>query len=109
MGKIKIKKIDGATFLKISVSICTILGFIIGVVLGLTSIPTKTTTSLNGEIIKEELLTNFWPSYLQVIFTTIFYFIALALLMTLVVVAFNFLSKITGGITIEFEKEKKDK
>lgn len=105
MKKIKIKKIDSLAILKTSLSICSILGLIIGVILGLTSIPIKTTTSLSGEIVQKEILTNFWTSLFGVVFGTMFYFIAIALIITLVIVTFNFFSKFTGGITVEIEKE----
>lgn len=105
MRKIRIKKIDSLAILKISVSICSVLGFIVGVVLGLTSIPVKISSTLNGEIIQKELLTNFWTSLFGVVFGTMFYFIAIALLITLVSIVFNFFSKLTGGIIVEIEKE----
>lgn len=105
MRKIKIKKIDSFATLKTSLSICSVLGLIIGIILGLTSIPIKTTTSLNGQVIQTELLSNFWTSLFGVVFGTMLYFIAIALVITLVIVAYNFFSKITGGITVEVEKE----
>jgi hypothetical protein len=103
--KIKIKKIDSFAALKTSLSICSILGLIIGVILGLTSIPIKTTTALNGQVVQTKLLNNFWTSLFGVVFGTMFYFIAVALFITLVIIAYNFFSKITGGITVEIEKE----
>ena len=105
MKKIKIKKIDSLTILKTSLSICSILGLVLGIILGLTSIPIKTTTSLSGELVQKEILTNFWTSLFGVVFGTIFYFIVIALIITLVIITFNFLSKFTGGIIVEIEKE----
>jgi len=103
--KFRIKKIDSFATFKTSLSICTILGLIIGVILGLTSIPLKTTTSLNGQIVQTEILSNFWTSLFGVVFGTMFYFIAVACFITLIIVAYNSFSKITGGITIEIEKD----
>lgn len=105
MEKIKVKKIDSFAIFKTSLSICSVIGLIIGIILGVTSIPIKTTTSLNGEIVQKEILTNFWTSLFGVVFGTMFYFIAIAFIITLVIIAFNFFSKITGGITVEIEKE----
>lgn len=105
MKRITIKKIDSFKIFKTSISICSILGLMIGIILGITSIPIKTTSSLSGEIVQKEVLTNFWTSLFGVVFGTMFYFIAIALLITLVIITYNFFSKFTGGITVEIEKE----
>lgn len=105
MKKIRIKKIDSLAVLKNALSICSILGLIIGLIFGLTSIPIKTTTSLNGQVIETEILTNFWTSLFGVVFNTMFYFIILALIITLVIIAYNYFSRFTGGISVEIEKE----
>ena len=105
MRKIKIKRIDSFAALKTSLSICSVLGLVIGVILGIMSIPIKTTTSLNGQVVQTKILNNFWTSLFGVVFGTLFYFIAIALFITLVIIAYNFFSRITGGITVEIEKE----
>ena len=105
MKKVIIKKIDSLAIFKTSVSIGSIIGLILGIIFGLTSIPVKTTISLNGEIVQKEILINFWDPFLRVVFSTMFYFVILAVVITLISVAFNFFTKITGGITVEIEKE----
>lgn len=106
MEKVKITKIDSFSIFKTSISICSIIGLIIGIIIGLTSVPIKTTTSLNGEIIQRELLANFWTSMFGAVFGTMFYFITIAIVISLISIAFNFFSKVSGGITIEIEKER---
>jgi len=105
MEKIRIKKIDSFEVFKTSITICSIIGLLLGIILGLTSIPIKTTTSLSGEFIQKELLTNFWTSLFGVVFGTVFNFLAIAMVITLISVAFNYFSKFFGGITVEIEKE----
>lgn len=105
MKNIKIKKIDSLSVFKTSVSIGSITGFIIGVIFGSTSIPIKTTISLNGEIVHKEILTKFWNPFLRVVFSTTFYFVVMAVVITLISVAFNIITKTTVGMTVEIEKE----
>ena len=105
----KIKKMNSFAVLKTSIGICALLGLIVGLIRGLTSIPIQTTTSLNGDIIEKELLTNSLAFLFGVTFKTIFYFIGLALLIAIIIIAFNLYKKIKGERTVEIEKEKFDK
>lgn len=109
MGKVKNKKINNFVVLKTSIGICAVLGFILGLIRGLTSIPRQTSTALNGDIIEKELLANSWTFLFGVIFKTMLYFLGLALLITIVIIAFNLYKNIKGKRTVEIEKEKFDK
>jgi len=105
----KIKKMNSFAVLKTSIGICAVLGLIVGFIRGLTLIPMQTTTALNGDVIKKELLANSWTFLFEIIFKTMVYFLGLASLITLVIIAFNYYKKIKGEQTLEIEKEKFNK